>query len=86
MSSKCQQLSDVAPGLKAMATRLANAQEDFLRTAMVKGCLTPDEARKVFHAYQKAKVLRFDPANSRYTVKHGAFWDSDTLNRAAGVI
>lgn len=86
VASKEQSLQDVAPHLKAIATRLANAEHDFLREAMVKGCLTPEEARKVLESYRKAKAIRFDSANSRYVVTHGAFWDSDVLNRAAGII
>lgn len=86
VASKEQSLQDVAPGLKAVATRIENAKHDFLHTAMVRGCLTPEEARRVFRVYHEAKVIRFDAANSRYVVKDGAFWDSDTLNRAAGVI
>ena len=86
VASKEQSLQDVAPGLQAVATRIENAKHDFMHTAMVRGCLTPEEARKVFDVYHAEKIIKLDAVSGVYTVKHGAFWDSDTLNRAAGVI
>lgn len=45
--------------------------------------ICPDvDAAKVFRVYKSGKLVKFDRANRRYVVKHGAFLDADVIARA----
>jgi hypothetical protein len=59
------------------------AYRTFVITVMQLGELTEEEAEIVWVEYNKAKALKFDRVNRRYTVKHGALLDKDTLKNTA---
>ena len=61
-----------------MAQRLVNAENDFIAIIERFGDVNNQQARKVFEAYKKAKMLNLDAIAGRYTVKHGGY-----LNKAA---
>lgn len=67
---------------KNMATRMVNAENDFVAVLVEKAGITTDEAFKVLAIYRKLKVVKNDYAVSRISVKHGAFLDRDVILRA----
>lgn len=74
--------NETIPGTKAFGTRYAQAQINF--ADRVAELLGTDRAAgfKVFAVYNKARIVKFDAANTTYNVKHGAFWDLGVLRRA----
>ena len=64
------------------ALRIVQAGETFAETVAEIAGLTKAEGFKVLAAYRKAKVVKLDAVNGRYTVKHGAFFDVDVIRRA----
>jgi hypothetical protein len=67
---------------KNMATRMVNAENDFIAALVDIAGITTDEAFKVLATYRKAKVLKNDYAVSRISVKHGAFLNREVILRA----
>ena len=60
---------------------METGQEKFISLIMEEG-FTKKEAEHIFSVYQKAKALKYHAGIGSYTVKHGALWDKDVLNRA----
>ena len=75
-------LRDAEPGLRNMATRIAQAEENFVAILMQQGSLTKPQAEKVFQIYKKLRVIKLDAVNGRYNVKHGGFLDGEIIHRA----
>lgn len=67
---------------KNMATRMVNAENDFIETLVKIGGITTDEAFKVLAIYRKHKIVKNDFAVSRISVKHGAFLSREVILRA----
>lgn len=69
-------------GLKDMAQRIVNAENNF--AGMVAGIagITIPEAEKVTAFYLKKKLAKLDPVGGRITVKHGGCLDADAIGRA----
>ena len=66
-------------GVRIVLERQDRARSDFIAQVQDHGFSTP-EATRIYRAYLHAKVIKFD--GHRYTVKHGAFWNRDVLERA----
>jgi hypothetical protein len=77
-------LRDVEPHLRSIASRMAQAEENFLRVLRVQGSLTMAEAEKVFAYYKKHKLVTRDAVMGEYKVKHGAFLDREVIRNALG--
>jgi hypothetical protein len=45
--------------------------------------VTADKARDLVAFYHRKKLVKFDTANARYTVKHGSYLDRDFIEYAA---
>jgi len=69
--------------LRPLATRMGNADLDFLEEVKRRTGCTDKEASKVYRVYLKHKVMKRESGTGgRWIVKHGAFWDADVLQRA----
>jgi hypothetical protein len=67
---------------KNMATRMVNAENDFVSLLVDCAGITTDEAFKVLAVYRKVKVIKNDYAVNRISVKHGALLDREVILRA----
>jgi hypothetical protein len=76
--------SAMAPGFKAMATRMQNAEDSFIETIMAKG-FTADEARKAMGIMLKLKVAKLDAVNGRIGVTHGMYLETDVIRNAVNM-
>lgn len=65
-----------------MATRMENAEQNFISNVAQAGGISSDEAAKVMAQYKKAGVLKRDAVGGTLNVKHGAFMDKDVIHRA----
>ena len=75
-------MKETIPGTRAVAQRIVNAEQLFVRNVTEFASLSEDDAYTVFHAFLKAKVIKLDAINGRYDLKHGAFWDKAVFTRA----
>lgn len=64
-----------------IAQRIINAENNFIETVMGFG-FTREQGRHVLMAYRLLKVVKLEANIGRYTVKHGAFWDIEVLQKA----
>lgn len=69
------------PGTWQVAQRMVNAENNFLQLVMEKG-FSREEAIKIMQTYLKLKVAKLDAVNGVISLKHGAYWESDTLRNA----
>lgn len=84
-SSVDKAISDAAPGLKAVASRVAGAEEKFVKWAMKSAKLTKPQAEKALATMRKLKVVKIDANVGQFTFKHGAFAEPEVVRRAAGL-
>lgn len=78
--------ADMTEGCRKMATRIAQAEADFLSLLMEFGGLATDaEARAALATFRKVRAIKLDAVNGRVNVKHGAFLERDVIRRAAEV-
>ncbi len=70
------------PGTRAIGTRLAQGEENFVDTLMERGGISRAAAERVFDYYRKHKLVKRDFASGVYSVKHGALLDRDVILRA----
>lgn len=68
--------------MKEIAQRLVNAELGMLAKIEEYGQMSRNDARKVLKLYLKHKIVKLELGVGRYTVKHGAYLDRDTLRRA----
>lgn len=73
---------ELEPGLRAVAQRIANAEQLFVSNVMEFASLSREDAYKVFREFVKRKAVKLDAVNGRYDLKHGAFWDKPVFTRA----
>jgi len=71
-------------GVRNMACREVNAENNFRDTVMAKG-FTETEAWAIFKIYRQRKAIKLDRIGGRYVVKHGALWDVDVLQNALAI-
>lgn len=71
-------------GLRNVARRLDNADENMIETIMERGSLDRPQAEAAFAELKRARALKRDAVGGRWSVKHGAFMEPDVLRRAAG--
>lgn len=64
-----------------IAQRAVMADEHFLEQVMDRG-FTREQAVRIFDEYKRLRVIKRDVVHSRWSVKNGAFWDADVLQRA----
>jgi predicted TIM-barrel enzyme len=72
---------ETIPGTKAVATRIVNAEENFVQIIIEKG-FTKDEAFKAMRTMLKLKVAKLDAIIGRITVKHGAYLEASSIRNA----
>ncbi len=75
-------MKEQIPGTRAVGQRMANADLRFLETVQEKG-FTAAEAERVFRYYVKHRIIKLDAVGGVWSVKHGVFWDTDVLKKAA---
>ncbi|WP_434716319.1 hypothetical protein [Paraburkholderia sp. A3RO-2L] len=64
------------------AQRIVNAELGFIKIVMqITGC-TEEEGAKALATLRKAKVVKLDAVNGRYTVVHGAYLEPEVLRNA----
>lgn len=68
------------PGTRALGHRLGQAQLDFEEVIRDISGVTNKESREIFDYYHKHKIIKY--SGGRYSVKHGAYLDPDTLRKA----
>lgn len=68
--------------LKDTATRITNAETDFISNVMEQFSFTREQAKHILTAYRLLKVVTLQANIGRYSVKHGAFWEKETMLRA----
>lgn len=73
-------------GTKAIASRIVNAENNFVETLMNCGHISKDDAFKVMAFYLKNKLAKLDPVIGRISVKHGAYLDARAINNAVKMI
>jgi hypothetical protein len=69
--------------LKEIAEREFHAQESFIHMLKEFAELEYLEAERTFERMKRAKMLKYDGTMARYTVKHGAYLDRETIERIA---
>lgn len=67
---------------EALATRQVNAIHSFCQYVQEQTGCTEEQATHVYDVFRKERVLKIDPVNGTWNVKHGAFLDLDVLKRA----
>ena len=70
---------------KDMATRIVNAEENFISFVMDSIKCNYDTGEKVLNLYKKERLLKIDPVIGQWNIKHGAFLDKKVLYRAAKI-
>lgn len=75
-------MKDLEPGLRAMATRIVHAEDNFIEALMKLGNITKADAEKVYRVYQKLKVVKVDAVGGAINVTHGGFLDRSVIKRA----
>ena len=66
---------------KDIAQRIMNAENSFIETVVSFG-FTKEQGQHILTAYRLLKVVKLEVNIGRYTVKHGAFWDVEVLQKA----
>ncbi len=64
---------------KAIATRIASAEDKFIEYAMNTAGLTHDQAVHALKVYRNVKAIKIDAIGGQFTFTHGAFGDARTL-------
>lgn len=77
--------ADILPGLKAVASRIVAAEENFIATLIDIGGIDRVAAERVLAYYRKNKLVKLDSVGGRMTVKHGALLDADIIRKAAAI-
>lgn len=75
-------LTETIPGMRAVAQRIANAENDFVDVIMERG-FTREQAVRAMHNLRKFKMAKLDPVLGRISVTHGSFLEVDVLQAAA---
>ena len=75
-------MKDIEQGLKDVAQRIVNAENNFADTVQEVTSCTRKEAFKVLALYRKFKMVKLDAVCGRYTVNHGSFWEEHVLRNA----
>jgi hypothetical protein len=70
------------PGTRAIGTRFAQGESEFIESLMERGELSEVDAEKVYEHYRKHKLIKRQAASGRITVKHGAFMERDVIRKA----
>jgi hypothetical protein len=70
-------------GLKNMATRIVQAETNFLDTLVELGGVDRASAERALAYFRKHRLVKTDAVNGRITVKHGDFLDPEAIRRAA---
>ena len=73
---------DMTKGFKNVATRMVNAENNFIETLMLFGEISKADAEKVLAVYRHLKMVKMDAVNGRMIVKHGAYLDKATIANA----
>jgi hypothetical protein len=69
--------------LRDIANRSIAAQESFIRIVQDIADLDYQSARNIFNFYRAKRLIKYDNAMGRWSVKHGALLDRDTLEHTA---
>ena len=69
-------------GLKDVAQRIVNAEENFTDTLVEIAGISKADAFKALATFRKAKAVKLHIGIGRITVKHGAFLAKDVILRA----
>ena len=75
-------MTETITGTRAVAQRIVNAEQLFVRNVMEFAALSHEDAYKVLREFVKRKAVKLDAVNARYDLKHGAFWDKAVFTRA----
>lgn len=75
-------MTETITGTRAVAQRIVNAEQLFVRNVMEFASLSHEDAYKVLREFVKRKAVKLDAVNGRYDLKHGAFWDKAVFTRA----
>ncbi len=75
-------LREVEPGLRGVASRMAQAEENFIDNVARIGGISKVAAAKVLAVYHKHKIVKMNAVSGEITVKHGAFLDRAVILRA----
>lgn len=70
-------------GFKAMAARQERAGEKFIETVMENHGLAREDALAVLGYYQRKKLVRLDPVDGQFYLKHGGLLDKEVIDDAA---
>ena len=73
---------NIANSTKGFATREHNAMMRFSDSVGAPHGLSDEQAEKLLSAFRKLKVVKIDGVNGQYSIKHGAFWDREVMERA----
>lgn len=65
---------------KAMAQRIANAENSFVRSIQEQFGKTKADAERILSVLRKYKIVKRHGYDLR--VIHGAYWDQDVMDRA----
>ena len=76
------EMRPIERGLRGMAQRMVQAEENFINTLMRMGDISKPEAEKVYLTYKKLNVIKTDAVNGVIQVKHGGYLDRDVIRRA----
>lgn len=69
-------------GFKNVASRMVNAETNFMEILMLAGEISKPDAKKVLDVYRKLKLVKMDSVMGSISVKHGAFLDKSVITDA----
>lgn len=74
---------EILPGTRDIAQRIVNGEEAFISAVQEQFGKTKEEAERVLARFRKDKLVKVDPVTGQFTLKHGATWEQEVIDRAA---
>lgn len=74
--------TDIEQGLRNVATRMDNAEANFIETLMTFGEILRPEAVQVLALYRKYRLVKMDAVGGTISVKHGGLLDREAIRNA----
>ncbi|MFA5150832.1 MAG: hypothetical protein WC433_08075, partial [Candidatus Omnitrophota bacterium] len=77
-----QDKGGIEKGLRDMAQRIINAEENFKDSVKEQFGFTDQEAQKIWDVYRKGKIVEVDAVGGQHKLKDGRFWDKQVMQNA----
>ena len=68
-------------GVRVIGQRINNATEDFIEITMERG-FSKEESLQILAFYSRERIVKLDTGIGRYKFAHGAYVETDVMQRA----